>query len=300
MMRKAQSLPADQVFLDLEDSVAPDAKIEARALVIEALNGGDWSGKSRVVRINAAGTELAREDVRHVVGSAGANLDCIMLPKAESADQLRWLDDLLTEIERGEGLPVGGIGIEVLIESPAGVTHLESIASSSRRIEALVFGAGDFMAAMKMPALTIGAPVAGQTDPLDTVMVMIAIAARTHGLQVIDGPFALIRDNDGYRRCAQRAARFGFDGKWALHPDQIGMANETFTPAQSDYDKAELILEALDHFASEAGGRRGAAMLGDEMIDEASRKLATVTANRGRLAGLRRTTHFDPAQLTSS
>jgi citrate lyase subunit beta/citryl-CoA lyase len=294
MINKAETLPADQIFLDLEDSVAPAAKPAARANIVEALNNGNWAGKTRVVRVNDADTEWAHQDVLEVVRGAGPNLDCVMLPKVEKVAHIHWLDVLLSQIEREKGLPEGDIGIEAQIEGPAGLSEIEAIATATPRIETLIFGPGDFMAAMKMPALTIGAPSESGSDPFDTVLMTIVMTARKHGLQAIDGPYALIKDTDGYRASARRAAAYGYDGKWVLHPAQLDIANEVFAPTQQDYDKAELILEAYAHYTSESGGGRGAVMLGDEMIDEASRKLALVTAERGRLLNMTRTTRFAP------
>ncbi|MFE3076806.1 HpcH/HpaI aldolase/citrate lyase family protein [Nocardia tengchongensis] len=294
MIKKAQSLPADQIFLDLEDSVAPIAKTAARSTVVQALRHGDWSGKTRVVRINDADTEWAHQDVLHVVRGAAPYIDCLMLPKVETVAHIHWLDVLLTQLERELDLPEGRIGIEAQIEGPRGMSEIEQIASATARTETLIFGPGDFMAAMKMPALTIGAPGSSGYDPFDSVLMTIAMTARKYGLQAIDGPFALIRDVDGYRASAERAAAFGYDGKWVLHPGQIDSANEIFAPSQQDYDKAELIIEAYAHYTSQTGGGLGAVMLGDEMIDEASRKLALVTAERGRALGMDRGSRFQP------
>jgi citrate lyase subunit beta / citryl-CoA lyase len=294
MLKKAQGFSVDQVFLDLEDAVAPVAKPAARKTIVDALNHGDWSGKTRVVRINDADTKWAHDDVLEVVRGAGANLDCIMLPKVERVAHIHWLDVLLTQIERELDLPVGTIGIEAQIEGPAGLSEIDAIAAATPRTEALIFGPGDFMAAMKMPALTIGAPGESGFDPFDTVLMTIAMAARKYGLQAIDGPFALIKDLDGYRASAERAAAYGYDGKWVLHPSQIDTANDVFAPTQAIYDKAEMIIDAYDYYSSAAGGGLGAVMLGDEMIDEASRKLALVTAERGRLLEMPRTTRFEP------
>ena len=296
MLKKAQGLESDQVFLDLEDSVAPSAKPAARENVVRALKDGHWGNRVRTVRVNDADTEWAHEDVLHIVRGAGAALDCIMLPKVERVAHIHWLDLLLTQIEKAEGLELGRIGIEAQIEGPSGLSEIEAIAAASDRTECLIFGPGDFMAAMHMPALTIGAPGRDGFDPFDSVLMQIAMTARKHGLQAIDGPFALIKDQEGYALSAKRAAAFGYDGKWVLHPDQVGAANRAFSPSQADYDKAELILEAYAYYTSSEGGSLGAVMLGDEMIDEASRKLATPTVERGRRVGMQRTTEFVPAK----
>jgi citrate lyase subunit beta/citryl-CoA lyase len=263
MLDKAQGLPADQVFLDLEDSVAPLAKVEARKNVVAALNDGEWSGKTRVVRVNDWTTTWTYADVIEVVEGAGAQLDCVMLPKVQTAEQVVALDLLLTQIERLVGLDVGGIGIE---------------------------------ASINMRSLVVGEQPEGYDvgDAYHYILMRILMAARAHDKQAIDGPYLQIRDIDGFRRVAARSAALGYDGKWVLHPGQIEVANEVYSPTQGDYDHAELILDAYAWYTSDAGGRRGAVMLGDEMIDEASRKMALVVAAKGRAAGLTRTSAFQP------
>src|SRR5207248_1937581 len=206
MLDKAQGLPADQVFLDLEDAVAPLAKPGARKNIVAALSEGEWTGKARVVRLND--------------------------PTSPSTSQ------------------------DVLV---VGALHPD------------------------YPG-----------DPYHYILMRILMAARTHDLQAVDGPYLQIRDVEGFREVAQRSAALGFDGKWVLHPDQIEVANEVYSPAQADYDRAELILDAYEYYTSEAGGKLGAVMLGDEMIDEASRKMALVIAAKGQAAGMVRTESFTP------
>jgi citrate lyase subunit beta/citryl-CoA lyase len=293
-IEKARGLACDEFFLDLEDAVAPQAKEEARANAIAALNDGGWGGKVRVVRVNDVTTPYAYRDVIEVVENAGANLDCLMLPKVSSPDHLVWLDLLLSQVERAAGLPVGRIGVEAQIEDAPGLIRVEEIAAASPRLEALVFGPGDLMASINMRTLVVGEQPPGYTegDAYHYILMRILLAARAHDLQAIDGPYFNVRDVAAFTRAAERSAALGFDGKWVLHPAQIEAGNEVYAPAQDDYDHAELILDAYDHATRVQG--RGAAMLGDEMIDEASRKMALVIAAKGRAAGLRRTKTFEP------
>jgi citrate lyase subunit beta / citryl-CoA lyase len=296
MLDKAQGLPTDQVFLDLEDSVAPLAKEDARKNVVTVLNEGDWTGKTRVVRVNDVTTRWTYRDVITIVEEAGANLDCVMLPKVQSAAQVQWLDMLLTQIEETVGLEVGRIGIEAQIENARGLVEVDAIAAASPRTETIIFGPADFMASINMRSLVVGEQPDGYDvgDAYHYILMRILMAARAHSLQAIDGPYLQIRELDGFRRVASRSAALGFDGKWVLHPGQIGVANEVYSPNQDDYDHAELILDAYDYYTSEAGGKRGAVMLGDEMIDEASRKMALVVAAKGRAAGMTRRSQFEP------
>jgi citrate lyase subunit beta/citryl-CoA lyase len=292
-LEKAQGLPADQVFLDLEDACAPLAKPEARHTIVKFLNEGDWTGKARVVRVNDWTTEWTYRDVVTVVEGAGQNLDAIMLPKVQNAAQVQALDLLLTQIEKTMGFEVGKIGIEAQIENAAGLVNVDEIAAASPRLETIIFGPADFMASINMKSLVVGALIPGYpADPYHYILMRILMAARMHDLQAIDGPFLQIRDVDAFREVAGRSAALGFDGKWVLHPGQVEAANEIYSPAQEDYDHAELILDAYDYCTSEAGGKKGSAMLGDEMIDEASRKMALVIAGKGRAAGMARTTSF--------
>jgi citrate lyase subunit beta/citryl-CoA lyase len=294
MLGKAQGLPADQVFLDLEDSVAPLAKEEARANVVAALNDGGWGDKTRVVRVNDLTTKWTYRDVITVVEGAGQNLDCVMLPKVQTAEQVVWLDLLLTQIEQVMGFE-RRIGIEAQIENAKGLVNVDAIAGASDRVETIIFGPADFMASINMKSLVVGAPHPDYDgDPYHYILMRILMAARTYDLQAIDGPYLQIKDVEGFTAVAKRSAALGFDGKWVLHPGQIDAANEVYSPGQEQYDHAELILDAYDFFTSEAGGRRGAVMLGDEMIDEASRKMALVIAGKGRAAGMARTSKFEP------
>ena len=295
-LEKAKSLPADQVFLDLEDAVAPLVKPAARKNIVAALNEGGWGNRIRVVRVNDVTTHWTYRDVIEVVEGAGANLDCIMLPKTQNAAQVQWLDLLLTQIEKTMGFEVGGIGIEAQIENAQGLIAIAAIAAASPRVETLIFGPADFMASINMRSLVVGEQPPGYDvgDAYHHILMSILMAARAHDLQAIDGPYLQIRDVDGFRRVAGRSAALGFDGKWVLHPGQIDAANEIYAPTQEDFDHAELILDAYAWSTSEAGGAKGSAMLGDEMIDEASRKMALVVAAKGRAAGLVRTSSFTP------
>jgi citrate lyase subunit beta / citryl-CoA lyase len=178
-----------------------------------------------------------------------------------------------------------------------GLMNVDAIAAASPRLETIIFGPADFMASINMKSLVVGEQPPGYpADAYHYILMRILIAARAHGLQALDGPYLQIRNGDGYRAVARRAAALGFDGKWVLHPDQIAAANEIFSPSQEDYDHAELILDAYDWCTSAAGGAKGSAMLGDEMIDEASRKMALVVAVKGRAAGMPRTSKFEPPQ----
>jgi citrate lyase subunit beta/citryl-CoA lyase len=295
-LEKAKELPADQVFLDLEDACAPLAKPGARKNIVAALNEGGWGNKIRAVRVNDLTTHWTYRDVIEVVEGAGTNLDAIMLPKVQSAAQVQWLDMLLTQIEKTMGFEVGRIGIEAQIENAQGLIAVNEIAQASPRVETIIFGPADFMASINMKSLVVGEQPPGYDvgDAYHHILMSILMAALANGKQAIDGPYLQVRDVEAYRRVAARSAALGFDGKWVLHPGQIDAANEIYAPSQEDYDHSELILDAYDYYTSEAGGLKGSAMIGDEMIDEASRKMALVVAAKGRAAGFTRTSVFTP------
>ncbi|BBZ12820.1 HpcH/HpaI aldolase/citrate lyase family protein [Mycobacterium branderi] len=289
MIDKAKGLPADEVFLDLEDAVAPDAKEPARSRVAAALAEPGWAGQLRGVRVNGWTTPWTHADVIEVVSAAGPQLDVVVLPKVSDVSHVTALDLLLTQLETIHGLPVGGIGIDAQIEDARGLLNVDAIAAVPR-VQALVLGPADLMASLNMRTLVVGEQPEGYDvgDAYHHALMTILVAARAHGIAAVDGPYLKVRDVEAFRRVAGRSAALGYDGKWVLHPDQIAAGNEIFSPRQDEYDHAELILEAYEWHTSSAGGARGAVMLGDEMIDEASRKMALVIAAKGRAAGMQR------------
>lgn len=288
MIDKARSLPADAIFLDLEDAVAPAAKAEARSVVADALAGEGWGDQLRLVRVNDWTTEATFRDVLEVVGRAGAHLDAVILPKVRSAGEVQALDLLLTQIERENALPVGRIGVEPQIEDAVGLLHIDAIATASPRVRTLVFGPGDFMADIGMRTLTVGEQPPGydRGDAYHHVLMTILLSARAHGLQAVDGPYVQVRDAAGFARAARHSAALGYDGKWVLHPSQIAAANEAFSPRQADVDRAHEIIETYARHLSAAEGARGAVMVGDEMVDEAGHRMAREVARAAEAAGM--------------
>ena len=286
MMAKAAASTADEVFLDLEDACAPLEKPAARARVVAALREHDWSGKVRAVRINQVTSRYAYRDLLEVVQGAGDQLDCIMVPKVQDPGDVAFVDRGLTQLEQELGLEPGAIGIEAQIEDPRGLENASGIATASPRVETLIFGPADFSASMQLPALTVaGGSCDYPGDIFHYVLFRLAVAARAAGIQVIDGPYLAIRDVEGYALAARRAAALGYDGKWVLHPGQLDACNAAFTPTQEQFERAVAILEAYRQATDVE--RKGAVMLGDEMIDEASRKMAAVMVERGEAFGLR-------------
>jgi citrate lyase subunit beta/citryl-CoA lyase len=282
---KARDLAVDEVMLDLEDSVAPDAKPIARELAVTALRSGGWDGKLVAVRVNDVTTPWAYQDVITVIEGASGAVDSLILPKVSDPGAVVWLDVLLGQLERSVGLEQGQIGIEAQIEDAAGLAAVEAIAAASPRLVSLVFGPADFMASIGMRSLTVGGQPEGYAfDAHHYPLMRMLVAAKARGLQAIDGPYAKIHDTSGLRAAATSAAALGYDGKWVLHPGQVDIINDAFTPSADDYERALRILDAYEQATSV--DRRGAVMLDGEMIDEASRKLALGIAAKGKAAGL--------------
>lgn len=285
MIEKAAASDADHVFMDLEDACAPSEKVAARSVVVEALATLDFGGKLRVVRINGVGTRWCHGDVLELVTGAGASLDCLLLPKVEDVSHVHFVDHLLSGLEAELGLE-RRIGLELLIETTAGMVNLREIATACpARTEALVFGPGDYAADLGVPRLELG-----MIDPeypghqWHWAMSSIVAHARAAGVQAIDGPYVDFHDREGYLESARRARLLGFDGKWCIHPDQIERANAAFTPTQELYEESERLLTA---YAEATAAGRGAAVHEGKMIDEATRRLAEKLATAGRAAGLR-------------
>jgi citrate lyase subunit beta/citryl-CoA lyase len=286
-LEKAPTVPADMTFLDLEDSVAPVEKEDARAKVSKAIRELAWDDRVLCVRVNAWDTRWTYGDVIEVVSAAGERLDEVMLPKVQTAAEVVALDLLLGQVETNAGLPAGHVGIEAQIETTRGLINVEEICAASPRLEAVIFGPADFAASMEMPVLTGGVQIPEYPgDHFHYVFSKILMAGRANGLQVIDGPFLKVREPDAFRDFCQRTRILGYDGKWALHPDQVKILNEIFSPTQEQFDRAWAILEAYKEATEQEG--KGAVMFGDEMIDEASRKMALKFVTRGERAGLGR------------
>lgn len=291
-MEKANQSNADVVFLDLEDAVAPDDKVQARKNIVEALNDLDWSGKTVSVRINGLDTHYMYRDVVDVLEQAGSKLDLIMIPKVGTAADVYALDMLCTQIEDGMKLEKR-IGFELIIETALGMANLNEIAASSKRLESLHFGVADYAASTKARTTVIGGPNADYavlTDPDDDgnrdvhwgdmwhyPIAKMVVAARANGLRPIDGPFGDFSDPDGYRAQAMRASTLGCEGKWAIHPSQIDLANELYSPSEAEVTKAKRIIEAMEEAAREG---RGAVSLDGRLIDIASIRQAKVMVEK--------------------
>jgi citrate lyase subunit beta/citryl-CoA lyase len=282
---KAYQVGADGVILDLEDAVAPDDKERARTNVIDALGAHDWRRTAVSVRINGLDTHWCYRDVVEVVEARGEVLDTLLVPKVGRPSDVEFVATLLDQIEATLGLDKR-IGLEVQIETATGITNIDEIATASDRTETLIFGPADMSASLGLPTLTAGLPMPDYPgDHWHFILSRILVAARNAGLQAIDGPYLVIKNLEQFREMSQRARSLGYDGKWALHPGQIDVLNEVFTPTQDEFDKSAAILEAYRTATDDQ--RTGAVMFGTEMIDEASRKMAEQLAFRGEAAGMK-------------
>lgn len=273
LFEKALSSDADVVLLDLEDAVAPGDKERARRHVIEALNELDWrgAGKTVSVRVNGIDTPYLYRDMVDVLEQAGFGLDTVLLPKAGVAADIYLADALITQISAAKSIP-HRIGLEALIETALGLANVEGIAAASPRLEALHFGVADLAASLRARTTSIGGLNPDYPgDQWHAGLARLATAARAYGLRPVDGPFGDFKDPDGFTEAARRAATLGFAGKWAIHPSQVALANEVFSPREAEVEHARRILDALEQ--AEAAGR-GAAQLDGRMIDAASARMA--------------------------
>ena len=284
MMTKAAGLAVDHIFLDLEDAVAPAEKPSARGKIIDALNSLDFGNSVRCVRINDIETPWAYKDIIEVVTGAGENLDTIMIPKVKHAHEVKWVDILIRQIEQDIGLKQR-IGIELLIEEVEGIQNVDEIATATPRLEAMVFGMGDYSASQGVDvkeAMSSGDSVY-PGDIWHYQRQRVVIACRAAGIDAVDGPFGNFRDPDSYEREATRAMVLGCVGKWAIHPAQVEIAQRVFSPTQEEVDRARKIVQAYD--AAVARGE-GAAQVDDAMIDAASVRLVQNTLDKANLYGL--------------
>jgi citrate lyase subunit beta/citryl-CoA lyase len=281
MIAKAAASDADHVFLDLEDAVAPSAKPAARKTIVEALNTLDWGRKVRCVRINDVTTPWCFEDVIEVVEGAGAKIDTIMLTKAMRAADVQFVDLLLGQLEAKLKLE-RRIGLEVLIEEAAGLQSVEAIAAASPRMEALIFGMGDYSASQQMNLRGWGSD-GYPGDIFHYPRFRIAMAARAAGLDPVDGPFANFRNEEGYRREARYAHMLGFVGKWAIHPAQIAPALEIFSPPAEEVSRARELAAAYDRALAEGVG---SVNVNGTMVDAASIRIIMNTVRKAELIGM--------------
>jgi malyl-CoA/(S)-citramalyl-CoA lyase len=293
LFEKAAKSLADIVFLDLEDAVAPDEKAQARHNIIQALNDVDWGAKTLMMRINGLDTHYMYRDVVDVV-EACPRLDMILIPKVGVAADVYAVDVLVTQIETAKRRSKR-LGFEVLIETALGMANVEAIAQSSKRLEAMSFGVADYAASTRARTTVIGGVHKDSgvltdqdeegrrgyhwTDPWHAAQTRMLIACRAYGLRPIDGPFGDFNDPAGFRAAANRAAVLGYEGKWAIHPSQIALCNEVFTPSAAEIAKAKRIMEAMEQAARDG---RGAVSLDGRLIDYASIRMAEALLAKAR------------------
>lgn len=282
MVAKAATMNVDFVFLDLEDAVAPSEKRPSRKKIVDALNSLDWGKKTRCVRINDLTTEYAYEDIIEVVEGARENLDIIMLPKAMSAADVKFVDKLLTMMEKKLGLNKR-IGIEVLIEEVEAMMNVEEIAAASPRLEALIFGMGDYSASQGVSLKDIGGASGYPGDIWHYQRQRMTIAARANGIDAVDGPYADFRSPDAYREECRRAMILGMVGKWAIHPSQVEIAQDVFSPDPADVARARAMMKAYDEALAQG---LGAVQYEGKMIDIASVRIVKNLVDKADLIGM--------------
>ena len=283
MMAKAAGLELDHVFLDLEDAVAPNAKAQARKLIVEALNTHDWKSKTLCVRINDVDTQYCHDDIIEVVSGAGEKLHTIMLTKAKSAHDVMFVHLLLDQLEAKLGLP-NRIGIECLIEEVEGMMNVEEIAACSNRLECLIFGMGDYSASQAMNLRSVGGE--GGSYPPDIwhyPRYKMTIACRANGLDPVDGPYANFRNPDAFRTECERSNVLGMVGKWAIHPSQVEIAQEVFSPPQKAVDAARKQKAAYEAALEEG---LGAINVDGVMVDAASVRILQNIIDKADLIGI--------------
>ncbi|TVR68465.1 MAG: CoA ester lyase [Sphaerobacteraceae bacterium] len=293
MIQKGAASQADIALLDLEDAVAPDSKADARQVVIQAFTELDWGDKPRTFRMNALDTPYFYRDLIDIVEGARGTVDLIVVPKVNRPEDVYVVDTILTQIERGIGQE-RHIRLEAQIETAKGLINCEAIAESSDRLTSLIYGPGDYSASVQMPSTSIG--VMDEWDAVypghryQYVMHRILAAARAAGIRAIDGPFANFRDADGHRTSCLMARAMGYDGKWCIHPAQIEVTNELFSPSADDIDWAQRVIKAYED-ANRNG--LGAVELDNKMIDAANIRMAQATIDQARAAGLLENTASD-------
>ncbi|HLL39144.1 MAG TPA: CoA ester lyase [Rubrobacteraceae bacterium] len=287
MVERGPLSGADLFFLDLEDATAPSEKASARQNVIRVIKDLDWQDRPTFYRINSLDTPYWYRDVIEVVEEAGEELDLILVPKVERPEDLHTLDTLLQSVEITAGLDPGKVKLEAQIETAKGLTNIDAIASATKRLEALVFGPGDYAASVRMPQTSIGTmdewDEAYPGHRFHYAMHRIVVAARAADLRAIDGPVADYRDEEGLRKSCLVARSLGFDGKWCIHPGQVETVNEVFSPAERELEWARKVADAYEE-ANAAGS--GSISVDGQMVDAASIKMARNTLDLARGAGM--------------
>jgi len=282
MFEKALNSNADYIFLDLEDAVSPNDKLSARKNIIKALNEINWreKGKTISVRINSLDTHYMYRDVIDIMEQVGDKIDTILIPKVGTDSDVYTVDCLLTQIENQKKFK-NKVGLECLIETALGMSNIKEIAKSSNRLEALHFGVADYAASLRARTVVIGGLNPDYPgDQWHHGLSQLVMTCRAYGLRAIDGPFGDFKDPDAYIASAKRAAAIGIEGKWAIHPSQIDLANKVFSPPAAEVNRAKKILEELDKAAKEG---KGAAQLDGRMIDAASARMAKNIVNINKL-----------------